>query len=189
MAETFLERELRIRRKVESVFNREEVDFASADEYNDYLEQKEDIIFNLTERIDVEATAARLAKYERDNADSILAVNLRQAETIREADEAAVARGMDLDGEETSSAIKAADATEHAEGHGAVQYAAAAPTMLDTRAAPVLVKEAIAGNQVYAPQDPLLTDRQRHELMAKASGWHPGITAARAMQQALSTFA
>lgn len=56
-----------------------------------------------------------------------------QAETIREADEAAVARGMDLDGEETSSAIKAADATEHAEGHGAVQYAAAAPTMLDTR--------------------------------------------------------
>lgn len=55
------------------------MDFASADEYNDYLEQKEDIIFNLTERIDVEATAARLAKYERDNADSILAVNLRQA--------------------------------------------------------------------------------------------------------------
>ncbi len=42
------------------------------------------------------------------------------------------------DGEEASSAIKAADATEHAEGHSGVLYAAAAPTMLDARCLIVL---------------------------------------------------
>lgn len=63
-------------------FNRQEGDFTCADEYNDYLEQKEDIIFNLTERIDMEATTIRLAQYEQDNADTILAANLRQARHV-----------------------------------------------------------------------------------------------------------
>ena len=40
---------------------------------------------------------------------------------------------MEGQGKEASSAVKAADATEHAEGHSGVLYSAAAPTMTDAR--------------------------------------------------------
>ena len=40
---------------------------------------------------------------------------------------------MEGQGKEASSAVKAADATEHAEGHSGVLYSAAAPTMPDAR--------------------------------------------------------
>lgn len=53
----------------------------------------------------------------------------------------------------------------------------------------MLVQEPAEGIRTYAPQDLLLTDRERHERMAKASGWHPNITAARSLQQALNSFA
>lgn len=59
-------------------------------------------------------------------------ISWRQAEAAQAAEEA-VAVGMDHDGQETSTVVKAIAATEAAEGHSGMQYAAAAPTELDTR--------------------------------------------------------
>ena len=54
-----------------SSFNRREDEFTSLRAYNDYLEFKEDITFNLIERVDVAATEARLAAYSAENSASI----------------------------------------------------------------------------------------------------------------------
>lgn len=67
-----IEREMDIRRKVAKVFNRREDDFESLRDYNDYLNDVEDITFNLIHNIDVEATNARLEKYKAENYQAIL---------------------------------------------------------------------------------------------------------------------
>ncbi len=44
-------------------FNRREEDFATLDEYNDYLELVETLVFNMTHGIDLDATNKRIEKY------------------------------------------------------------------------------------------------------------------------------
>ena len=59
-------------------FNKREADFAVRSEWDNYLEALEDIAFNLIEGIDVAATTERLVRYERENAESIVAVAAQQ---------------------------------------------------------------------------------------------------------------
>ncbi|KAK5113381.1 hypothetical protein LTR62_003481 [Meristemomyces frigidus] len=66
-----VEREVDIRKKVAAVFNKREEDFGSLRDYNDYLNDVEDITFNLTEKIDVEQTEKRLEAYRQANAREI----------------------------------------------------------------------------------------------------------------------
>lgn len=67
-----IEREMDIRRKVTEVFNRREDEFETLRDYNDYLNDVEDITFNLIHNIDVEATHAKLDKYKAENQQAIL---------------------------------------------------------------------------------------------------------------------
>ena len=66
-----LDREVAVRRKIEREWNKREEDFASLDEYNDYLEEREDIVYNLVNGIDVEATQERVAANRSANAELI----------------------------------------------------------------------------------------------------------------------
>jgi CDK-activating kinase assembly factor MAT1 len=59
-----VEREVDIRRKVAAVFNRREDEFESLRDYNDYLNDVEDITFNLINNIDIEETERRFKEYE-----------------------------------------------------------------------------------------------------------------------------
>ncbi|KAK4506619.1 hypothetical protein PRZ48_000351 [Zasmidium cellare] len=59
-----VEREVDIRKKVAQVFNRREEEFASLREYNDYLNDVEDITFNLINNIDIEETQRRFKNHE-----------------------------------------------------------------------------------------------------------------------------
>ena len=59
-------------------FNKREADFSSRAEWDNYLEEREDIAFNLIENIDVAASNERLSRYEQENAESIIAVAARQ---------------------------------------------------------------------------------------------------------------
>lgn len=61
-----VEREVDIRKKVAKVFNRREEEFDSLREYNDYLNEVEDITFNLIHKIDIEETERRFQKHEDD---------------------------------------------------------------------------------------------------------------------------
>jgi CDK-activating kinase assembly factor MAT1 len=59
-----VEREVDIRKEVAAVFNRREDDFESLRDYNDYLNTVEDIIFNLVNLVDVEATKRKFEQYK-----------------------------------------------------------------------------------------------------------------------------
>ncbi|TRY55283.1 hypothetical protein DNTS_015759 [Danionella cerebrum] len=66
-----IDKEVEIRKKVLKIYNKRELDFSSLKEYNDYLEQVEDIVFNLTNNTEVEKTKQIMEQYQRDNKDSI----------------------------------------------------------------------------------------------------------------------
>ncbi|KAG0562613.1 hypothetical protein M758_9G096700 [Ceratodon purpureus] len=75
-----MNKELVIRRRVLNTYNKRQEDFPSLRAYNDYLEQVEDMIFNLIEGVDVAATEEKLNKYRDENMDAILASRARQVE-------------------------------------------------------------------------------------------------------------
>lgn len=66
-----LNKEAHIRRRYLRWFNKRRDDFMTDRSYDDYLEMVEDIIFNLVNNVDVEATKARVERYRRENQDSI----------------------------------------------------------------------------------------------------------------------
>lgn len=66
-----VDKEVEIRKKVLKIYNKRDFDFPSLREYNDYLEQVEDIVFNLTNNIDVENTKQRMEQYQKENRDVI----------------------------------------------------------------------------------------------------------------------
>lgn len=76
--DTQVEREVDVRQAVKKTFNKSEQDFNSLEEYNNYLEEVETIIFNLVHGIDVEETERKLAAYEMANRNLIKANTLRQ---------------------------------------------------------------------------------------------------------------
>jgi len=54
-------KEIMIRRRISNIFNKREDDFPSLKEYNDYLEEVEDMIFNLVTGVDVPAIEEKIA--------------------------------------------------------------------------------------------------------------------------------
>lgn len=64
--------EVETRKKVLLDYNKTEEDFDTLDEYNDYLEEIEDIIYNLVRSINVIETKERIEQYKRENKDTII---------------------------------------------------------------------------------------------------------------------
>lgn len=58
-----VEREVDIRRRVQSIMNKAEPDFETLKDYNDYLEQVEEITWNLILKTDVDETNTRLQRW------------------------------------------------------------------------------------------------------------------------------
>ncbi|EFQ90471.1 hypothetical protein P3342_012434 [Pyrenophora teres f. teres] len=59
-----VEREVDLRKKVMKIMNKKEDDFETLRDYNDYLEQVEEITWNLILNTDVEATNNKLARFD-----------------------------------------------------------------------------------------------------------------------------
>lgn len=74
-----VEREVDVRKRVALTFNKRQDDFDSLREYNDYLEEVEQITFNLVNKIDVKETEAKLLEYEAVNRELISTNAARQA--------------------------------------------------------------------------------------------------------------
>lgn len=66
-----MEREVDIRKRVASIFNRREDEFDSLMDYNNYLNDVEDITYNLIEKIDLEETERKLQAYANQNSKAI----------------------------------------------------------------------------------------------------------------------
>lgn len=73
-----VEREVDVRKRVAKTFNRRQDDFDALEDYNNYLEEVEGIVFNLVNGVDAEATEAKLQAYEQANRTTILANSMRQ---------------------------------------------------------------------------------------------------------------
>ncbi|XP_059815941.1 CDK-activating kinase assembly factor MAT1 isoform X2 [Hypanus sabinus] len=66
-----VDKEVEIRKKVLKIYNKREEDFQTLKEYNDFLEEIEDIVNNLTNNMDVENTRRKMEQYQKDNKDII----------------------------------------------------------------------------------------------------------------------
>ncbi|KAG0144129.1 hypothetical protein CROQUDRAFT_672543 [Cronartium quercuum f. sp. fusiforme G11] len=86
-----VEKEVIIRKRITKFFNKRPEDFASLTDYNNYLEEVEDITFNLINDVDVAETEAKIKKFKQENQD-LIAQNVvheaRQAELIKRKEEA-----------------------------------------------------------------------------------------------------
>ena len=94
MDENEVERDFRIRRRIMAIYNKTEDQFQTLDEYKDYEEEREDIIFNLVHGIDEEDSERRVKEYEAKNVLNIATNQYRKIEeamlqeaSIREHDE------------------------------------------------------------------------------------------------------
>ncbi|XP_070495667.1 CDK-activating kinase assembly factor MAT1 [Chironomus tepperi] len=67
-----VEKELDIRKRILKDFNKKEEDFATLEDYNAYLEEIEEIIFNLCHDIDILETNKKIEQYKKENRDSIV---------------------------------------------------------------------------------------------------------------------
>ncbi|KAK0210338.1 CDK-activating kinase assembly factor MAT1-domain-containing protein [Desarmillaria ectypa] len=74
-----VEKEVAIRRRIAKEFNKRREDFDDLRSYNDYLEEVEDIAFNLINNIDVPETERRIAAYKAANA-ALITLNLQREE-------------------------------------------------------------------------------------------------------------
>lgn len=54
------------------LYFRQEEDFATEDEYNDYLEEMECIVYNLCNNIDIINTNKKIEQYKKDNRETIM---------------------------------------------------------------------------------------------------------------------
>lgn len=73
-----IEREIDIRKRIQGIYNKTQEDFDSLAAYNSYLEEVENITFNLTQNIDVEATEKEVAQYEAEHKIEILEIAMRE---------------------------------------------------------------------------------------------------------------
>ncbi|KAL7421031.1 TFIIH/NER complex subunit [Cryptotrichosporon argae] len=108
-----VEKEVSVRRRIGDIYNMRREDFASDREYDDYLEEVEDITFNLLNDVDVAATEARIASYEASHASSIASNAARAThETLSQAEQDDVERRARA---ERRRMVEAAAAVEAAE--------------------------------------------------------------------------
>ncbi|XP_018417549.1 PREDICTED: CDK-activating kinase assembly factor MAT1 [Nanorana parkeri] len=66
-----IDKEVEIRKKIIKIYNKREEDFPSLREYNDFLEEIEEIVFNLTNNVDLDDTKKKLDMYQKLNKDTI----------------------------------------------------------------------------------------------------------------------
>ncbi|XP_067123931.1 CDK-activating kinase assembly factor MAT1 [Centruroides vittatus] len=82
-----VEKELDIRKRILKDFNKKEEDFSNLREYNDYLEEVETIIFNLSNNINIEATKRKIEQYKKENKNIIMKRKNKLSKDEEEIDE------------------------------------------------------------------------------------------------------
>ncbi|KAJ3269585.1 TFIIH/NER complex subunit [Terramyces sp. JEL0728] len=66
----YVEKEVQIRKKL-SFINKRQEDFPSLRDYNDYLEETEEIIFNMINNVDIQETNERIERFRNENKELI----------------------------------------------------------------------------------------------------------------------
>jgi len=180
-------KEMTIRRRIASIFNKTRDHFPTLKDYNDYLEEVEDMTFNLIEGIDVEAIEAKIARYQKENAEQIFLSRAKRAEDLAAALKASRMNPVKTDADDT-----AAGSSQGISGGTGVQgeYAPAAPAAVPGGLAqprPMgMAPQPIGGRSDPLQGDDEETRRLRAERAARAGGWTIELSKRRAMEEAFS---
>eukprot|EP00887_Chlorella_sp_A99_P001423 scaffold8.g1423.t1 len=164
-------------------FNKREDDFESRAEYDDYLEEREDIIFNLVEGNDVKAMEQKIEEYRKANAESIVRNEARKAEEARQ--RAAATSGAGVDKAGVSGTAAAFEGGQDPEPHQGMEYTAAIPAIEPPTVAPLPLAATTAEGDIQQ-QAGALSD-EAWMRMALASGWSPDMPRRRALEEAFGS--
>lgn len=176
-------KEMTIRRRIAAIFNKREEDFASLRDFNDYLEEVEDMTVKLVEGIDVPAIEAKIVQYQRENAEQIMVAHALKAEEYAAA--LAASKSQPMHEENGVSASNNSQAGTSAVTQG--QYAPSVtggtqPRPLGTvqQSAPVLYG---SGDEVEDAEN----KKERSEKAARAGGWSMELSKKRALEEAFGS--
>ncbi|XP_068108251.1 CDK-activating kinase assembly factor MAT1 [Hyperolius riggenbachi] len=83
-----IDKEVEIRKKILKIYNKREEDFPSLRDYNDFLEEIEEIVFNLTNNVDLDNTKKKMEMYQKLNKDTIQKNKVKMTREQEELEEA-----------------------------------------------------------------------------------------------------
>ncbi|KAK0571360.1 hypothetical protein LWI29_014682 [Acer saccharum] len=177
-------KEIATRRRIASIYNKREDDFPSLREYNDYLEEVEDMIFNLIEGVDVQAIEEKIKQYQKENAEQIIVNQARKAEELAAALTASKAGPAqnDTDGAPSQSS----------QGGFGIPQGQYAPTMAGGQPRPTgmgpqpLPLSGGLDMHGYAIEDEEMM-KLRAERGGKAGGWSIELSKKRALEEAFAS--
>ncbi|CAJ1947242.1 unnamed protein product [Sphenostylis stenocarpa] len=176
-------KEIAIRRRISSIFNKREDDFSSLREYNDYLEEVEDMTFNLIDGIDVSAIEEKIAKYQEENAEQIMINRARKAEELAAALAASKGQPALTDNDGATNPNSQA-------GFGAVPQGQYAPTFGGQPRPTGMAPQPLplgGGDMLGFAGDDKESKRLREEREARAGGWSTEISRKRAHEEAFGS--
>ncbi|KAL6525259.1 hypothetical protein OROMI_030852 [Orobanche minor] len=182
-------KEMAIRKRIASMYvqsfllyNKREDDFPSLREYNDYLEEVEDMIISLVDGIDVPAIEARIAQYQRENAEQIMNAQARKAEEYAAA--LAASNGMPLQTGVDLSSSSQSGTNGVAQGQYVPTNALPRPMgMMGPQPLPLGPGHEMLGLE-YEDEE---TMKLRAEKAARAGGWSIEMSRKRALEEAFSS--
>ncbi|AQL01741.1 CDK-activating kinase assembly factor MAT1 family protein [Zea mays] len=185
-------KEMTLRRRIASIFNKTQEHFPTLKDYNDYLEEVEDMsefefsfqAFNLIEGIDVEEIEAKIARYQQENAEQIYLSRAKRAEDLAAALKASRMNPVKAEANDT-----AAGSSQGISGGAGVQGQYAPAAVLGGVAQPR--PTGMAPQLIGSGSDPLQGDdeetrRLRAERAARAGGWTAELSKRRALEEAFS---
>ncbi|KAJ6854030.1 RNA polymerase II transcription factor B subunit 3 [Iris pallida] len=182
-------KEMATRRRMAGIFNKMEDEFPSLRDYNDYLEEVEDmrvffgyfVAFNLIEGNDVAAIEAKIARYQEENADQIINSRARRAEELVAALKASRAHNANVDAVDVSGG----QTTQGVSGVGAGVQGQYAPATIPGAGLgqPRPTQPVPLGGH----NDPMHADPLRAERAASAGGWTVELSKKRALEEAFSS--
>ncbi|XP_062078472.1 uncharacterized protein LOC133782991 [Humulus lupulus] len=176
-------KEISIRKRIASIFNKREDDFPSLKEYNDYLEEVEDMTFNLLEGIDVAAIEEKIAQYQEENAEQIMINRARKAEELAAA--MAASKGPVTQSENDGGPSQTSQTGLGTQGQYAPTVAGGQPrpTGMAPQPLPLGMGTDIHG---YAIDDEEML-KLRAERGGRAGGWSLELSRKRALEEAFTS--
>lgn len=175
-------KEMAIRKRISNLFNKREDDFPSLREYNDYLEEVEDMTFNLIEGIDVATIEAKIAQYQEENAEQIINARARKAEELA----ASLAASKEVPVHHDASngdATQNSDAGENIGGN--MPYAPAVAGMAFGQPRPTGMVPQPGPLDFSSDSEEMI--KLRAERGARAGGWSLDLSKKRSIEEAFGT--
>ncbi|KDP38715.1 hypothetical protein JCGZ_04068 [Jatropha curcas] len=168
-------KEISVRRRIASIYNKRQEDFPSLKEYNDYLEDVEDMIFDLVAGVDVPAIEEKIAKYQKENAEQIMLNQAIKAEELA----AALAASKAYPGQ--------ADADGSSQGGFSIETMQYAPSVPGGQPRPTGMAPQplpLGGTDMLDDEEMM---RLRAERGGRAGGWSMELSKKRALEEAFSS--